>query len=187
MTVIPLGRALPHGSSHLPADSVGHVIVCLLGVAPRRDWPFHSPHLRNRGHRLCSSNPRLTADGSYPLRCPVESRLSSVRLTWHSDRLACFTHAFYARSPRFVPALIREVARAVVVERSRCGCRMDASPEPPRTGIGAIDFADAKFARGRKSARRAGASTCRLPAACAHRAEEKLARRARTPSSRPCR
>src|SRR5260221_6420960 len=41
MTVIPLGRALPHGSSHLPADSVGHVVVCLLGVAPRRDWPFH--------------------------------------------------------------------------------------------------------------------------------------------------
>src|SRR5258706_2528770 len=40
MTVIPLGRALPHGSSHLPADSVGHVVVCLLGVAPRRDWPF---------------------------------------------------------------------------------------------------------------------------------------------------
>src|SRR6266850_5891286 len=41
MTVIPLGRVLPHGSSHLPADSVGHVVVCLLGVAPRRDWPFH--------------------------------------------------------------------------------------------------------------------------------------------------
>src|SRR5689334_22116485 len=37
MTIIPLGHALPHGSSHLPADSVGHVIVCLLGVAPRRD------------------------------------------------------------------------------------------------------------------------------------------------------
>src|ERR1017187_6375072 len=42
MTVIPLGRASPHGSSHLPADSVGHVNVCLFGVAPRRDWPFHS-------------------------------------------------------------------------------------------------------------------------------------------------
>src|SRR6185437_4015298 len=41
MTVIPLGRALPRASSHLPADSVGHVVVCLLGVAPRRDWPFH--------------------------------------------------------------------------------------------------------------------------------------------------
>jgi len=41
MTVIPLGRASPRASSHLPADSVGHVVVCLLGVAPRRDWPFH--------------------------------------------------------------------------------------------------------------------------------------------------
>jgi len=41
MTIIPLGDALPHRSSHLPADSVGHVVVCLLGVAPRRDWPFH--------------------------------------------------------------------------------------------------------------------------------------------------
>src|ERR1700674_1172066 len=98
MTVIPLGRASPPGSSHLPADSVGHVVVCLLGVAPRRDWPFHSSPLRRR-HRHCSSNPRLTADGSYPLRCPVESRLSSVQPLWHSDRLACFTSAFYRGSP----------------------------------------------------------------------------------------
>src|SRR5688500_9746843 len=41
MTIIPLGPVLPRGSSHLPADSVGHVNVCLFGVAPRRDWPFH--------------------------------------------------------------------------------------------------------------------------------------------------
>src|SRR5258708_1802683 len=41
MTIIPLGRASPRASSHLPADSVGHVVVCLFGVAPRRDWPFH--------------------------------------------------------------------------------------------------------------------------------------------------
>ena len=41
MTIIPLGDALPHRSSHLPADSVGHVDVCLFGVAPRRDCPFH--------------------------------------------------------------------------------------------------------------------------------------------------
>src|SRR5258706_1861633 len=47
MTVIPLGPALPQGSSHLPADSVGHVVVCLLDVAPRRDWPFH-PGCGNR-------------------------------------------------------------------------------------------------------------------------------------------
>jgi len=50
MTVIPLGRASPHGSSHLPADSVGHVVVCLLGVAPRRDWPFHPDGLE--GNRM---------------------------------------------------------------------------------------------------------------------------------------
>src|SRR5262245_46311412 len=37
MTIIPLGRASPRASSHLPADSVGHVVVRLLGVAPRRD------------------------------------------------------------------------------------------------------------------------------------------------------
>jgi len=41
MTIIPLGHALPRASSHLPADSVGHVVVRLLGVAPRRDCPFH--------------------------------------------------------------------------------------------------------------------------------------------------
>src|SRR3954466_340624 len=46
--------------------------------------------------RLCSSDPRLTADGGYPLRCPVESRLSSVRPEWHSDRLARFALRFYA-------------------------------------------------------------------------------------------
>src|SRR5690349_13008474 len=107
MTIIPLGHASPHGSSHLPADSVGHVIVCLLGVAPRRDWPFHpsSSLCANRMQqavgtrnwaRLCSSDPRLTADGRYPLRCPAESRLSSAQSKWRSDRLACFTPSFYA-------------------------------------------------------------------------------------------
>src|SRR6476619_5529073 len=80
MTVIPLGRALPRASSHLPADSVGHVVVCLFGVAPRRDCPFHpaSPR-RTTQTRLCCSDPRLTADGCYPLRCPMESRLSSAQ------------------------------------------------------------------------------------------------------------
>src|SRR6185503_17028369 len=104
MTVIPLERALPRASSHLPADSVGHVVVCLLGVAPRRDWPFHSLRLPG-GHRHCSSDPHLTVDGSYPLRCPVESRLSSVQRV-HSDRLACFTPAFYA-APPWAPLLLK--------------------------------------------------------------------------------
>ena len=33
-TVIPLGRGLLRGSSHLPASSAGRVNACLLGVAP---------------------------------------------------------------------------------------------------------------------------------------------------------
>src|SRR3954462_8359155 len=49
MTVIPLGRALPRASSHLPAGSVGHVNACLLGVAPRRDCPFHPALLAKDG------------------------------------------------------------------------------------------------------------------------------------------
>src|SRR5437762_6936815 len=52
MTIIPLGRALPRASSHLPADSVGHVVVCLLGVAPRRDWPFHFGFLFRSADRM---------------------------------------------------------------------------------------------------------------------------------------
>ena len=67
--------------------------------------------------RLCCSDPRLTADGSYPLRCPLESRLSSVQQMWHSDRLACFTPAFYPlhalRPPGHFPS---EVNRVVVVD-----------------------------------------------------------------------
>ena len=47
--------------------------------------------------RLCCSDPRLTADGSYPLRCPVESRLSSAPHPRHGDRPACFTPSFYRR------------------------------------------------------------------------------------------
>src|SRR5688572_9657143 len=76
MTIIPLGPVLPRGSSHLPADSVGHVDVCLFGVAPRRDCRVS---LRTEPARLCGSDPHLTVDGSYPLRCPMESRLSSAR------------------------------------------------------------------------------------------------------------
>src|SRR5918993_2976126 len=49
MTIIPLGRVSPRASSHLPADSVGHVNVCLFGVAPRRDWPFHPSSIARAG------------------------------------------------------------------------------------------------------------------------------------------
>jgi len=57
MTIIPLGRALPRASSHLPADSVGHVDVCLFGVAPRRDCPFHP---RRRQPQTCRGGPSWT-------------------------------------------------------------------------------------------------------------------------------
>src|SRR6185369_3937188 len=93
MTIIPLGRALPRASSHLPADSVGHVVVRLLDVAPRRDWPFH---------------PDLTGCVSVPLiltsRWTGVTRYAALRSPdfplrnwkWRSDRLACFTAIFYA-------------------------------------------------------------------------------------------
>ncbi len=47
---------------------------CLFDVAPRRDCPFHPVR---RPTRLCCSNPRLTAERRYLLRCPAESGLSS--------------------------------------------------------------------------------------------------------------
>src|SRR5512140_1166722 len=95
MTVIPLGHALPHGSSHLPAGSTGRVIACLFGVAPRRDWPFH---------------PDLTGYVSVPLiRALRRTGVTRYAALWspdfplhpcgRSDRLACFTQPFYVVPP----------------------------------------------------------------------------------------
>ncbi len=71
-----------------------------LGLGGQRHRPcsgllrveFDSFHSRSRpvvaafterqsypGHRLCATGPRLTADGNYPLPCPVECGLSSLR------------------------------------------------------------------------------------------------------------
>src|SRR5690242_4293344 len=118
MTVIPLGRASPRASSHLPADSVGHVVVCLLGVAPRRDCRV-SP--RTEPARLCGSDPRLTADGRYPLRCPVESRLSSARRIVQRPS-GLLRPAILRLAPRAPRAEIRRI----VVERLGFGARVPA-------------------------------------------------------------
>ena len=76
MTVIPLGRTLPHASSYLPAGSAGHTstpaYLVLLQVEIAR---FTQTELA----RLCCSNPHLAVDGGYPLPCPVESGLSSTK------------------------------------------------------------------------------------------------------------
>src|SRR5258707_7358276 len=111
MTVIPLGRALPHGSSHLPADSVGHVVVCLLGVAPRRDWPFH---------------PDLTGYVSVPL-------ILASRRTGVTRYAALWSPDFPLRNPKVAqrsPGLLHE-ANSTPEPR--------ASPRPaaemPRVGV----------------------------------------------------
>src|SRR5689334_2087946 len=108
MTVIPLGRALPRASSHLPADSVGHVVVCLFGVAPRRDCPFHpvapidvptarKPRWALERNRLVSVAlilaSRRTGVTRYAARWSPDFPLRNRR--WRSDRLACFTRPFY--------------------------------------------------------------------------------------------
>ena len=92
LTAIPLGRELPHGSSHLPADSTGRVNACLLGVAPgggcRVSPCLHHPCGQHTQTRLCGPIPRLDpacaeriADGCYPPPCPMEPGLSSTRGT----------------------------------------------------------------------------------------------------------
>ncbi len=91
MTVIPLGRALPRASSHLPADSVGHVVVCLLGVAPRRDWPFH-PDLTGYVSVPLILASRRTGVTRYAARWSPDFPLRGEP---RSDRLACFAPPFY--------------------------------------------------------------------------------------------
>ena len=89
--VIPLGPSLrtwlvqpTHPAFGLSADPSGPLgetrvssrayLVLLHGEIAS----FHLPRpLKERGTRLCGSNPPLTRDGCYPFRCPVESGLSS--------------------------------------------------------------------------------------------------------------
>src|SRR5207247_10863245 len=73
-TVIPLERRSPSASSGLPGDGAGHAIVPLRGLAPGSACPFHPACAGSSLWR----GPRLTAEGRYPLPCPVASGLSSA-------------------------------------------------------------------------------------------------------------
>ncbi len=50
-------------------------------------------HSASRRHRHCGAGPRLTADGCYPLACPVEPRLSSTPCDAATVRLARLAHS----------------------------------------------------------------------------------------------
>ena len=61
-----------------PANSADHINVGLFGIAARRDCPFHpKPKLPQTLTRLCCSNPHLTVERRYLLRCPLQSGRSS--------------------------------------------------------------------------------------------------------------
>ena len=63
---------------YLPANSANRLNVGLLGIAARRDCPFHPPCvLAPKVTRLCCSDPHLTVERCYLLRCPVQSGRSS--------------------------------------------------------------------------------------------------------------
>ena len=72
---------------YLPANSANRLNVGLLGIAARRDCPFHPPFARvppayafgaaPKVTRLCCSDPHLTVERCYLLRCPVQSGRSS--------------------------------------------------------------------------------------------------------------
>ena len=72
---------------YLPANSANRLNVGLLGIAARRDCPFHPPCVRvppayafgaaPKVTRLCCSDPHLTVERCYLLRCPVQSGRSS--------------------------------------------------------------------------------------------------------------
>ena len=79
MTAINLGRGSPTrlGATYPPTQR-NHLNVGLLGIAARRDCPFH-PALEfpQAPTRLCCSDPHLTVERCYLLRCPVQSGRSS--------------------------------------------------------------------------------------------------------------
>ena len=97
LATIPLGRRSPADSSHLPAASPSRIIGRLVGVAPRRDCPFHprppnaiaSGLVRDFASRLAPSR-----------RLPRRPRLVSVALILTS-RWAGVTCYAALRSPDF--------------------------------------------------------------------------------------
>src|SRR6476620_3147169 len=126
MTIIPLGRASPRASSHLPADSVGHVVVLLLGVAPRRDWPFH---------------PDLTGCVTVPLI--LTSRWTGVTryaALWSPDFPLCNVSgtatAWLASHRHFTLALAHR--RGFALRRNRAGPARQREPEGGTVSLDAL-------------------------------------------------
>lgn len=88
VTVINLGRGSPTrlGATY-PPTLRNHINIGLLGIAARRDCPFHPPFVlvppacafgaAHKVTRLCCSNPHLTVERCYLLRCPTQSGRSS--------------------------------------------------------------------------------------------------------------
>src|SRR6266550_101171 len=112
-TVIPLERRSPSASSGLPGDGAGHAIVPLRGLAPGSACPFHPARAGSSLWR----GPRLTAEGCYPLPCPVESGLSSaafadatIRPARHEYSIALhrrLRHGFGRRIARWIVSAAR--------------------------------------------------------------------------------
>jgi len=77
VTAINLGRGSPTrlGATY-PPTLRNHINAGLLGIAARRDCPFH-PQRLPAATRLCCSDPHLTVERCYLLRCPVQSGRSS--------------------------------------------------------------------------------------------------------------
>ena len=79
MTAINLGRESPTrlGATYPPTQRI-YLNVGLFGIAARRDCPFHPAFkLPCMPTRLCCSDPHLTVERCYLLRCPVQSGRSS--------------------------------------------------------------------------------------------------------------
>src|SRR5437773_10126858 len=118
--VIPLERKSPSASSGLPGDGAGHAIVPLRGLAPGSACPFHPACAGSSLWRW----PRLTAEGRYPLPCPVESGLSSAafayatvgpaRPVYFSALRARFCYVFTLRATWFTRRLARAISLVIV-------------------------------------------------------------------------
>ena len=112
VAIIPLGRALPRGSSDLtredsagPAAQRSRDAPPLFGLAPggvcraalvtesavrsyRTVSPLPYSVARARRSLLCGTFLRVTSTGRYPAPCPVEPGLSSPGLSTGGDRLS---------------------------------------------------------------------------------------------------
>ena len=133
VTAINLGYWSPNSSCYLPAHSGGPVNVCLLGIAARRDCPFHpNPVARARlvsvaliltlyptlARRAFSGQP-LAATLPYAVRtflqCGVSTRrLSVVLAACTSGSLAGFTPPLSRLPGRFAASASNDISRSIV-------------------------------------------------------------------------